>query len=48
MTAALLLACPVCAQQPVSAVSSLLVVGFIAVPFIVAAFLIHAIRNVDT
>lgn len=42
-----LLACPFCAEQVQSPYAPLLVLGFIAVPFAVAALVVRAIRNAD-
>ena len=44
----LLFACPVCAQQPGSGTSSLLLLAFLAAPFVIAALLVHAVRNADS
>ena len=43
-----LLLCPLCAQRPGSAATSLLLLAFIAAPFAIAALVAHAIRNVDS
>ena len=48
MTASLLFACAVCAQQPRAGSTWLLVLAFLAVPFVVAAVIIHAVRRVDS
>lgn len=41
------LACPFCAEQAASASGTLWVLLLLAVPFLVAAFVVHAIRNLD-
>ena len=47
MMAAIALACPFCAGQPASPHATLVVLGLIAVPFLVAAVIVHAVRNLD-
>jgi hypothetical protein len=41
------LACPFCAQQVGSASATLLVLALLAVPFVLAALTLRAIRNLD-
>ena len=40
-------ACPFCAGQSSSPHATLVVMALIAVPFVVAALIVHAIRNLD-
>ena len=46
MMAAIAMACPFCAGQPASH-ATLVVLGLIAVPFLVAAVIVHVVRNLD-
>ncbi|MGZ5958650.1 MAG: hypothetical protein ACXWLR_03000 [Myxococcales bacterium] len=41
------LACPFCAEQAASASGTLWVLALLVVPFVVAAFALRAIRNLD-
>lgn len=41
------LACPFCAEQAASASGTLWVLALLAVPFVVAAFALRAIRRLD-
>jgi hypothetical protein len=43
VTALAVFACPICAQTPASATSSLALFAFIAAPFVVAALVARAI-----
>ncbi len=43
-----LFACAVCAQQTTSSAVTALLFAFLAVPFAVAALVVHAIRHVDS
>ena len=43
----ILLACPFCAEQAASASGTLWVLALLAVPFVVAAFALRAIRHLD-
>jgi hypothetical protein len=42
---ALCLACPLCAERPVSEATTVAVLAFIAVPFVVAGLVLRAVRN---
>jgi hypothetical protein len=41
------LACPFCAEQAASASGTLWVLALLVVPFVVAAFALRAIKNLD-
>ena len=45
---AIVLACPLCAQQAASPQAALVVLALIAAPFVIAALVLHVIRNLDT
>lgn len=42
---ALVLACPLCAQRPISASATIAVVAFLAIPFAIVALVVRAVRK---
>jgi hypothetical protein len=42
---ALLFACPLCAQRPISTSATIAVLAFLAVPFAIVALVVRAVRK---